>query len=153
MLRGALAALGASIGPLRVSDLYRTRPLGNLPQPDYLNAVALGHTTLPPAALLAIGKQLERLAGRRLDRRHTPRPLDVDLLLWGDRVIDRPELRVPHPELRRRRFVLEPLAELAPGLEVPPDGKTVSALLAAVGQEEDVKRAGWGGRPSPGSAL
>jgi 2-amino-4-hydroxy-6-hydroxymethyldihydropteridine diphosphokinase len=62
--------------------------------------------------------------------RFGPRPLDVDIVLWGDRVSDRPELTLPHPRLRERRFVLEPLAEIAPDLAVPPDGITVRELLA-----------------------
>lgn len=79
--------------------------------------------------MLAVCKALEREAGRRKNQRFGPRPLDVDIVLWGDRVSDRPELTLPHPRLRERRFVLEPLAEIAPDLRVPPDGVTVRELL------------------------
>lgn len=83
--------------------------------------------------MLAVCKALERQAGRRRPPgtpRFGPRPLDVDIVLWGDRVSDRPELTLPHPRFRERRFVLEPLAEIAPDLRVPPDGVTVAELLA-----------------------
>lgn len=79
--------------------------------------------------MLAVCKALEREAGRRKGVRFGPRPLDVDIVLWGDRVSDRPELTLPHPRLRERRFVLEPLAGIAPDLRVPPDGVTVRELL------------------------
>ncbi|MES1210936.1 MAG: 2-amino-4-hydroxy-6-hydroxymethyldihydropteridine diphosphokinase, partial [Acidobacteriota bacterium] len=75
---------------------------------------------------------LEMEAGRRRTVRFGPRPLDVDLLLWDGVVLDRPELTLPHPRLRERRFVLEPLAEIAPDLRVPPDGARVADLLAAL---------------------
>lgn len=122
---------------LRVASLYRSAAVSPVPQPDYLNTVAVGHTSLEPEAVLAVCKALERAAGRRRrpqDPRFGPRPLDVDLLLWGDRVSDRPELTLPHPRLRERRFVLEPLAEIAPDLAVPPDGVTVRELLARLGE-------------------
>jgi 7,8-dihydro-6-hydroxymethylpterin-pyrophosphokinase len=102
----------------------------------------VGSTGLAPEALLAVCKALERAAGRQRGLRFGPRPLDVDILLWGDRVSDRPELTLPHPRLRGRRFVLEPLAEIAPDLRVPPDGVTVSELLARLG-DQGVVRAGW----------
>jgi 2-amino-4-hydroxy-6-hydroxymethyldihydropteridine diphosphokinase len=131
-LRRALHHLEAALGPLRVAPLYRTAALTPTPQPDYLNTAALGSTTLPPDAVLAVAKAIERAAGRRAGPRFGPRPLDIDLLLWGDLVVARPELTLPHPRLRDRRFVLEPLAALAPGLAVPPEGTTVGELLAGV---------------------
>ena len=122
------------MGP-RVSPLYRTEPQGGPPQADYLNLVVLGHTDLSPEDLLAWGKSLERAAGRRPTRSpNTPRPLDVDLLLYGDAVIESEELTVPHPRLRQRRFVLEPLSDLEPDLELPPDGATVAAVLWQLGE-------------------
>jgi 2-amino-4-hydroxy-6-hydroxymethyldihydropteridine diphosphokinase len=142
-LRRALAALEAALGPLSVASLYRTVPLSPLPQPPYLNTAALAETDMEPEAVLALAKALERAAGRGLGARYGPRPLDVDLLLWGDRVSAAPELTLPHPRLRERRFVLAPLAEIAPGLAVPPDGATVAELLARVGQDELVERVGW----------
>ena len=131
-LRQALRHLEAALGPLQVAPLYRTAAVSPTPQPDYLNTAAVGWTSLPPDAVLALAKALELAAGRRSGPRFGPRPLDVDLLLWGDLVSPHPELTLPHPRLRDRRFVLEPLAALAPDLALPPDGKTVRELLAAV---------------------
>lgn len=90
----------------------------------------LARTALEPADLLAVAKALELAAGRRPGVRFGPRPLDVDLLLYGDRQSSAPELTLPHPRLRERRFVLAPLAEIAPDLRVPPDGATVRELLS-----------------------
>lgn len=90
-----------------------------------------------------MAKALERLAGRRRGARLAPRELDVDLLLYGSRVSADPELTLPHPRLRQRRFVLAPLADLAPHLPIPPDGARVSDLLARVGQEGEVERLTW----------
>lgn len=131
-LRQALRRLEAALGPLQVAPLYRTAAVSPTPQPDYLNTAALGRTRLSPDAVLALAKALELAAGRRAGPRFGPRPLDVDLLLWGDLVSPYPELTLPHPRLRDRRFVLEPLAALAPDLPVPPDGKTVRELLEGV---------------------
>ena len=112
-------------------------------QPPYLNTVVVGRPLLPADELLAVAKALELAAGRRSGRRHAPRRLDVDLLLYGELSSDRPELTLPHPGLRQRRFVLAPLAEIAPDLPIPPDGATVAELLAAVGQETWVERIDW----------
>lgn len=94
--------------------------------------------------ILAVAKALERAAGRQPGaQRPAPRPLDIDLLLYGERVSRRPELTLPHPRLAERRFVLAPLAAIAPDLRVPPAGLTVADLLARVGQEEEVEEVGW----------
>lgn len=97
--------------------------------------------------MLAAGKALELAAGRRRGHRHAPRPLDVDLLLHGGRVSAAPELTLPHPGLRHRRFVLEPLAEIAPEWRVPPGGETVAELLERTEDTSRVERIGW----SPGA--
>jgi len=131
-LRHALRHLEAVLGPLQTAPFYRTAAVSPAPQPDYLNTAALGRTTLPPDAVLALAKALEYSAGRRPGPRFGPRPLDVDLLLWGGLVLTRPELTLPHPRLRDRRFVLQPLADLAPDLALPPDGTTVRELLEGV---------------------
>ena len=156
-LRRALAGLGAALGPLRIAPLYRSLPLipmevpgrsGPDPlQPSYLNTAALAVTDLPPEEVLALAKSLERAAGRHPGPRYGPRPLDIDVLLWGDHIADAPDLTLPHPRLRERRFVLAPLADIAPDLRVPPDGATVADLLARVGQEDQVDRIGWTGPP------
>ena len=132
------------LGPLRVASLYRTAPIGPVPQPDFLNTAATGATGLAPEELLAAARALERAAGRTTPGpRFGPRPLDVDLLLYGDRVTASPELTLPHPRLSERRFVLVPLAEIAPDWRVPPGGKTVAELLRTTEDEGRVERVGW----------
>lgn len=142
-LAWALRRLEAALGPLHVASLYRTAPVSPVPQPDFLNTAAVGHTALPPEELLALGKALEHEAGRRPGVRLGPRPLDVDILFYGDLVLDRPELTLPHPRMRERRFVLVPLAEIAPDLPVPPDGDRVADLLERLGEGEVVERVEW----------
>jgi len=110
------------------SSLYRSEPLGPPDQPDYINAVAALDTRLAPEPLLDRLQAIEQ-AHRRVRTRHWgPRTLDLDLLLYGDRVIATPRLTVPHPGIYTRHFVLWPLAELAPQL-ILPDGRPLQALL------------------------
>jgi 2-amino-4-hydroxy-6-hydroxymethyldihydropteridine diphosphokinase len=99
-------------------------------QPAYLNGAVIGRTTLGPDALLRRLLELEGDRGRRRDRERAARTLDLDLILYGDAVIDRPGLLVPHPRFRERRFVLAPLAEIAPDTCDPVSGITVRQLLA-----------------------
>lgn len=134
------------LGPLGVASLYRTAPLGP-PQPDFLNTAATGSTLLAPDQVLAAAQALELAAGRRRGRRFGPRPLDVDLLLFGERVARHAELTLPHPRLAGRRFVLVPLAEIAPQWRVPPEGRTVAELLAATVDASRVDRVEWGITP------
>jgi 2-amino-4-hydroxy-6-hydroxymethyldihydropteridine diphosphokinase len=132
-LRDALAALDAEDGVevAAVSTLIETDPVGYLDQPRFLNGVAALETTLPAGALLAVLLEVERRFGRVREGvpAQGPRTLDLDLLLYGDAEIDEPGLRVPHPRLHERMFVLAPLAELEPGLEIPGRGP-LEALLA-----------------------
>lgn len=112
------------------SPLYKSAPLGPPDQPDFINAVAALETALPAAELLHALQAIETAHGRvRGGLRWGPRTLDLDLLLYGDAVIRTPQLQVPHPGLPERGFVLYPLADLAPALDVPGHG-TVKALLA-----------------------
>lgn len=111
------------------SRAWDTAPVGP-PQPRYLNAVLALETGLPPAALLAALREIEAAALRRRDVRWGARTLDLDLLLHGDTVLATPSLVLPHPGLAARRFVLAPLAELAPDLQVPGAGSTVAELLS-----------------------
>ena len=116
---------------VRVSTLRNTDPVGNVDQPRFLNGAVEVETELSPRALLVALLELERAFGR--DRgavpAQGPRTLDLDLLLYGQEQIDEPGLQVPHPRLHERRFVLEPLADLDPALEVPGKG-SVQTLLA-----------------------
>jgi 2-amino-4-hydroxy-6-hydroxymethyldihydropteridine diphosphokinase len=116
-LRTALSAMGAlpDTRVQRVSSLYGSAPV-EAGGPDYLNAVVQLSTSLAPQALLAQLQAIERAGGRERPYRNAPRTLDLDILLYGDQVIDTPNLMVPHPRLHERAFVLHPLAELAPEL-------------------------------------
>ena len=142
-MTAALRQLAAALGPLRVASLYRTHAVSPLPQPHFLNTAAVAQTSLAPEDVLALAKALELAAGRRRGERFGPRLLDVDLLLYGDRRSEAPELTLPHPRLRQRRFMLEPLAEIAPGWQVPPDGATVAELLETLGDQQAVERIEW----------
>lgn len=113
-------AVGGLPDLVAVSPVYETEPMGGPPQGDYLNCVAELDTDLGPRRLLELAGRLEAAAGRVRAERFGPRPLDVDVLLVGDQVVDEPDLVVPHPRLWERRFVLVPLADLAPEL-VPAD--------------------------------
>jgi len=116
----------------RVSSLYDTAPVGELDQPNFLNAVAALETDLTARQLLWNLLLVERRLGRvrTPGTRYGPRTIDLDLLLFGDLVVDEPGLVVPHPRFRERRFVLEPLAEIAPALVDPVSGLTIAELLA-----------------------
>jgi 2-amino-4-hydroxy-6-hydroxymethyldihydropteridine diphosphokinase len=130
-IRAAVAALAEEEGieVVAVSTLRDTEPVGVGEQPRYLNGVAALETTLPPRRLLEWLLEVEQRFGRvRVPGEHGPRTLDLDLLLYGDEAIDEPGLTVPHPRLHERRFVLEPLAELVPGLVVPGRGDMESLL-------------------------
>lgn len=133
----AFLGLGAlpSTRVLARSTLIETEPVGPAGQGLYLNGAALIETALDPRALLAAMLEIERSRGRErcASQRWGPRTLDMDLLIFGDRVIDEPGLTVPHPRLHERRFVLEPLAEIAPGLLVPGVGASVRTLLDRLG--------------------
>lgn len=113
------------------SRLYRTPPWGVREQPDFINAVAALDTQLAPHALLEALLALEAQAGRVRGIRNGPRVLDLDLLLYGSEALHLPDLEVPHPRLHERAFVLVPLADVAPDLEVPGRGR-VADLLARV---------------------
>ena len=115
-----------------VSSFYGSKPMGPQDQPDYVNAVAALDTELPAEALLDALQQIEQQQGRqRKDERWGPRTLDLDILLYGDDIINSERLTVPHYGLKQREFVLYPLAEIAPNLSLP-DGTVLSSLLEQV---------------------
>lgn len=147
----AYVGLGANLGPreetlrraiellreadgvdvIAVSQLRETEPVGVVDQPPFLNGAVAITTALGPRDLLDLLLEIEQSLGRVRDERWGPRTIDLDLLVYGDEVVDEPGLRVPHPRLRERRFALEPLAELQPDLAVPRWGE-VSTLLSAL---------------------
>ncbi|MCK6460724.1 MAG: 2-amino-4-hydroxy-6-hydroxymethyldihydropteridine diphosphokinase [Planctomycetes bacterium] len=129
-LDAAVEGLAAAGQVLAVSSFRETEPVGGPPQPRYLNAAVTVETERSPRDLLALAQELERRAGRTRGVRFGPRTLDVDLLLFGDLLLEEPLLVVPHPRLGERLFVLEPLAEIALDWPVPGTGRTVSELLA-----------------------
>jgi 2-amino-4-hydroxy-6-hydroxymethyldihydropteridine diphosphokinase len=142
-LRAAIAALeSAGVRVRRVSSLYETEPVDFLEQPWFLNCVLEGETDAPAQTLLKELRRIEARMGSRKLVAKGPRLLDVDILLYGDETVDTPELQVPHPRMTRRRFVLEPLAEIAPKLRHPSWGGTVSDLLARTQDRSEVRRLG-----------
>lgn len=132
-LRAALRSLDQLPGTRVIarSRLYRSPPWGLVEQPAFVNAVAALSTQLSASDLLAALLTIERAAGRERRERWGPRVLDLDLLLHDQSELDLPGLRLPHPQLHRRAFVLVPLAEIAPGLEIPGLG-ALAGLLRAV---------------------
>jgi 2-amino-4-hydroxy-6-hydroxymethyldihydropteridine diphosphokinase len=125
---------------VRASSLYDTEPVGDVEQPNFLNAVAEVETDLTARQLLWNLQLIERRLGRTRTRRWGPRTIDLDLLLYGRLIVDEPDLQVPHPELTRRSFVLVPLAELDPLLVHPVTGQTLLAHIAALKTRPPVKR-------------
>jgi 2-amino-4-hydroxy-6-hydroxymethyldihydropteridine diphosphokinase len=130
-LRRALELLAEQVDVVAVSTLRDTDPVGMVDQPRFLNGAALVETELPPRELLGVLLGIERELGRERLERWGPRTIDLDLLLFGAEAVREPGLRVPHPRLHERRFVLEPLAELDPALVVPGRGP-VRELLAGL---------------------
>lgn len=130
----AISRLRQLLEDIQISPVHETEPVG-VPddQPPFLNAAVIGRTTLGAAELLAALLAIERDAGRQRPFPGAARTLDLDLILFGERVIDQPDLHVPHPGFRERRFVLEPLVEIAPGLQDPVTGLTVVELLKRLG--------------------
>ena len=123
----------------RRSSLYETEPRELLDQPWFLNAVVEVETSLFPMQLLARVREIERQMGRRRVTPKGPRNIDIDILFYGRTVIATAELEVPHPRMAQRRFVLEPLAEIAPDFRHPVTGKTANEMLAAL-EPQGVRR-------------
>ncbi len=132
----AVSRLKVLLARPRISPYINSAFIGSPaagPQPDYLNGVVVGASSIDPVALLGELQAIERARGRARPHAHAPRTLDLDLILMGDLTMRTPDLVLPHPRFRERRFVLEPLAAVAPDLADPVSGRTVRELLAALG--------------------
>ena len=145
-----------------VSSLYETTPSGFRSQPPFLNAACRIWTTLNPFQLMAKIRQVEVTAGRRRAFQNGPRTLDIDILAFGRAIFDTPGLTIPHPRMAGRRFVLEPLAEIAPGLVHPILGETIRTLLRSLAPGHDAvlriptkrdARSGTSPRTDPSESL
>jgi len=139
-LATALANLHLA-GALRaVSSIYETQPVAVKEQPWFLNCVAILETDQAPRELLRTLLEIEASMGRIRRERRGPRKIDIDIVLYGDRTVAEPGLTIPHPEMHERRFVLEPLAEIAPEARHPILNKSAQELLAALGEKPIVRR-------------
>jgi len=137
-LRRALFALAThpEIRVTAISSLYETEYLGSGDQPSYLNACVEIETSLPPGVLLAVLKATETRLGRHPQSHRLPRPIDLDILLYGLRTSRDQRLTLPHPGLRHRAFVLEPLREIAAEVQIPDSDETVAAACARIRRAE-----------------
>lgn len=129
-LARALELLGDQLNIIRISSIYETAPWGVLDQPDFLNLVLEAKTSLDPQGLLAFAKKIEQEMGREKTVRYGPRLIDVDILLYGDLIVQTPDLTIPHPRMRERAFVMVPLCEINPELTLPGETRTTSYVLS-----------------------
>ena len=134
----ALDLLSQRLQVEKVSSVYDTEPVGNVNQPRFLNLVCQGYTRLAPMELLTLAKGVELKLGRVAGKSNAPRSIDIDILFYGDLVMETPELVIPHPRLSERAFVLIPLAEIAPDLVHPVSSQTVKELMKAVTEVQGV---------------
>ena len=134
----ALEYLSQRLTVKKVSSIYETEPVGNVNQPLFLNLVCEISTRLELMGLLTLVKGIESKLGRIPGKGNAPRPIDIDILFYGNEVVETPKLVIPHPRLTERAFVLVPLVEIAPDLVHPVSGKTAKALLAGLKEKQGV---------------
>ncbi len=147
-LKGALDALSGQVEIEKISSIYETEPVGYAEQPWFLNLVCRGETGMEPLDLLSLAKRIEAQMGRQESFRNAPRPVDIDIIFFDDRMIETEGLIVPHPRVGERGFVLIPLAQIAPELIHPGNGKSIKNLLSELEGSEQVRE--WGNVSSIG---
>jgi 2-amino-4-hydroxy-6-hydroxymethyldihydropteridine diphosphokinase len=139
-IREAITRLEVEGRVVAVSSFYETEPVEFTDQPWFLNCAVSLETTKTPAQLMAALLKIEQEMGRRRTQDKGPRTIDIDILLFGDTIVDSPGLTIPHPAMHQRRFVLEPLAEIAPEVRHPVLTKSIRELLAALSPGQVVRR-------------
>ncbi|QEC74983.1 2-amino-4-hydroxy-6-hydroxymethyldihydropteridine diphosphokinase [Mucilaginibacter ginsenosidivorax] len=141
LLNEAIERIEADVAPvLQASSVYETQSWGKTDAPDYLNQVLMLQTGLTAREVLRRILAIELLMGRRREEKWGSRTIDIDILFYGDAIIDEPDLKIPHPEMHKRRFTLEPLAELAPEFEHPGIKKNILRLKSELIDDLVVKK-------------
>jgi 2-amino-4-hydroxy-6-hydroxymethyldihydropteridine diphosphokinase len=139
-LHDAIARLAAAGRVAAISSFYETEPVEFTDQPWFLNCAVALETLMPPPELMKTLLAIEQAMGRRRTQKKGPRTIDIDILLYGNEIVDSPDLTIPHPAMQERRFVLQPLAEIAPEAGHPALQKTVRELLAELPSGQAVRK-------------
>ena len=139
-LAQALELMSSQVAVERLSSIYETEPVGYDEQPLFLNVVCRVSTELTPEKLLGLAKEVEVKLGRVPSFRNAPRAIDIDILFYGDEIVDSQELAIPHPRLVERAFVLVPLAEVVPELVDPRSGRTIGEMLSGLATTDGVRK-------------